>query len=1844
MTQRALKKKSGSVRSFLQPTCYTIVGVEDRNAWDTCTYTFGNNNNSLDNNNIKFSADPYHHVVIDNSYHHRRRPPPPPPPVAKSTVTTQKSRSTDPQHSSSSSTKPHGSSSSSGGILSLFKLKKNKPNSTPILQQQPPVDTTPSTCGTNSINDPRVCRPAESKPPVLHLKRTRVRNHATGETEDHFAIVPADKILAGGGGEEQQQRHTPQNVLTPTAVCSRGWESPVIINKKPGESPSQLNNPVYDQKLNEKQDINDTNEVFERDLFGKQITQSAEQFLHVQKRANRYALSSEEEAQEKEGLDEENDSGKGPSLGNNSTSLSDESSALNSLDISGYIEWEDDEAASAINKVNSMDIKRRSLASPYDMSLAYPMNGVHFSTMPHKMSSPDFYSTTNLVDRNGIPLLYSKPNNAIYETPSNGIRSLGRSRKVLKPSSEFILMGPYEPASSSVVNNRMLDISMYSSSSSSGMSLAKSKGKFSSMPSLNVLNKKMAKDLKKEKEKEEKLEKKRKKQEKKERKKAEKESRKSGQTLPRNWEYVKKPIEFVYEKPRTEWKLTPVPISLDEPIYEVPKKTGMYSKMVHYASTPDLQRVEEVYGSTGITVNNDNTKKDNHDTSDYAPRAVVLRKGPNGFGFVLRGAKGDSPGFRPPPTDAPAMQYLDTVDKGSVADKAGLKGGDFILEINGQNVTRASHEYVVSLIKSSGHSLTMNVLTVKPTERDQNWYVHQDGSMTLPHRRKQAPEPPRRDPKTSLSFSKAKSKSFAEGMAEIEKLDQALAEYDVSDAGESSYGSAGKHNGAEMKTASIRAGYAKKRVSSVEMENLCRLDSPHKPEHLSPSEVRIKKYHKKQSNLEKSQSTPNLAQNLEELHLEQFPGTNSNQPMYRTVASSGPSDYSPHNSSSCSSGPRQYTQRLHPVPYMGNLPNSPPGMDVSGCRYSVAIGHNVQVNSLPSHTRGKARPVAPPVVQSKNPAPAAPPQVVKINTNKEQPVYASVVNGSVRTGMQTQQKENPYESSFRPGTVAMFSNKTPVVTPSALSQVKLHPSKQNESPSDSSLQNALLVKADVHTMITSDGKDDKKQSYYEPEPDYDLEDDKPNKDIKMVNDSSSHKTVISVNNNNGAPPTSNGYGIRQLPANVVTNPVYSIPQQNHFYAVPSMLPPPDQISLGVGTPVNIMPAKSPTPSSSTTETVAPPPPPPPPAPPLQLIPPPPQFCPPPPPAAFAKSPASENSNEFLSEIQRVAKERMTRSKDADVQDKSQLEQSSKNLTPMDKNQAAILEAVAKRRTMLEQNEENILNQIETQIQKSKNFQSAKYYNSGNGVKKEIEVLSENKESSEEKLSAIPPVPASKPIKQVVSAAKPVAPAKPKVAAEKVHAKPPAPQSVSATIAVDKGTKAMAPLKENATAEKMTHVNVQKSQEPKTIMATTKISEKAKVVETVIRNNKDSGGEEDFLKKAEKARQMYLQLKSGSGSEKSTPQSTPSPTPTPPAITVKTSVNNTVPPPNNTIHSTNITMGVNGEAKIVTQKSLSNKSVQNTNKTNVELTKKKAPVMKTQLSNSSTKSNRMHIEVQSTSNPAVMDKIGNVSIKDRIASLQKQNYPLNSSSSNQTKQMTLKGVTTSHSHTDPFNSSDSGSTPNDSPYHETNIVAPPPGFGDNDPSISSVESFSSPAQLQTLPAPLSELSISTVPPYNRPTMDNLVPQDDSLSLISSLSTLSTLSTSSTEHPIEIVPPPPSGFEDKASPVSTDQGFEESFIPPPPQFDAFTKNAASTKNSFRNKPVEDWFYVDVLDWLESVQMQQYKVNFANHCIDGKKLLNLKRAEYITLGVTQVGHRMNLERSIKKLVMASQQKSLH
>lgn len=61
----------------------------------------------------------------------------------------------------------------------------------------------------------------------------------------------------------------------------------------------------------------------------------------------------------------------------------------------------------------------------------------------------------------------------------------------------------------------------------------------------------------------------------------------------------------------------------------------------------------------------------------------ILYRAKRGFGFVLRGAKAASPLMQLKPSPrCPALQYLDDVDPGGVADMAGLLPGDFLLAVS----------------------------------------------------------------------------------------------------------------------------------------------------------------------------------------------------------------------------------------------------------------------------------------------------------------------------------------------------------------------------------------------------------------------------------------------------------------------------------------------------------------------------------------------------------------------------------------------------------------------------------------------------------------------------------------------------------------------------------------------------------------------------------------------------------------------------------------------------------------------------------------------------------------------------------------------------------------------------------------------------------------------------------------------------------------------------------------------------------------------------------------------------------------------------------------------------------
>ncbi|CAF3616590.1 unnamed protein product [Rotaria sp. Silwood1] len=131
----------------------------------------------------------------------------------------------------------------------------------------------------------------------------------------------------------------------------------------------------------------------------------------------------------------------------------------------------------------------------------------------------------------------------------------------------------------------------------------------------------------------------------------------------------------------------------------------------------------------------------NNDT--YTPRTIVLQRGKKGFGFVLKGSRIAGKLFQPSPS-FPALQFLDSIEKGSNADKAGLKQNDYVLEINSVNVVSMPHEECVNLIKRAGDTLALKVVTANTSSMIHSHYPCHDlhpnqpnlCSQSLPYRRK----------------------------------------------------------------------------------------------------------------------------------------------------------------------------------------------------------------------------------------------------------------------------------------------------------------------------------------------------------------------------------------------------------------------------------------------------------------------------------------------------------------------------------------------------------------------------------------------------------------------------------------------------------------------------------------------------------------------------------------------------------------------------------------------------------------------------------------------------------------------------------------------------------------------------------------------------------------------------------------------------------------------------------------------------------------------------------------------------------------------------------------------------
>ncbi|XP_060600299.1 SH3 and multiple ankyrin repeat domains protein 2-like isoform X3 [Ruditapes philippinarum] len=1262
--------------------------------------------------------------------------------------------------------------------------------------------------------------------------------------------------------------------------------------------------------------------------------------------------------------------------------------------------------------------------------------------------------------------------------------------------------------------------------------LMQSKLKFSSMPTLldSKGDKKLMKLLKKqEKEERKRKEKEEKKRAKEEKKRLKMEKKLKTKTLPRNFQYqngniLSPAMDNVYRRPMLS--LSAVPIDIEDgqesstgsshtpapnmappPLPEPSQRT-----MSLYASAPDLLRIEQVYGAT-LRGNN----KDNHyrppipTSSDYGPRTVVLQRASEGYGFVLRGAKSQlKPSgeldFRPT-AEFPALQYLDSVDPGSVSDRAGLKGGDFILEINGENVVRASHDRVVHLIRSTGDTLAMKVVTVKPASRSQDWFVHQDKSLTMPNRKKKAPAPPQRDPRTSLSMSRSEGQAISDEMAAMDKLDEAIQSQKEAE---------------EKKTASIRSRTAAKRVSCVDMDNI-------------GIDGKLEK--------SKSRSTPDLLENESKLRKNIIYAT-------PTVPDKKSSEQK-----------NVYTVQV------GNVPSSPTG---------VQMRPKGPPPPPPEETNSpKKKAPKPPKSESGDSSSS---EVVTINTSKQSP-YASV---KVLTN-KVDSPDSPYESSFRPGASAKLSEEPSAGsghksghqrTPSAGAVLVKESDKQNVSfAEDKVLDHAagfLKKHPNAKLLITAEGKEKLKKrnsSLYEPEPDYDSDsgEEKPNSPVRIRDPKKQSVTVISVGEKSTvAPPQTKRYTIHTSipseekfsaqpqgfvipprpdgPAPVPPAPGSQSPKQRKS-AAPA---PPTQSSqvMTVKAEVNVQLLQrqqdieeseapplpeTPPPDFETTpsprqipsqEAAAAPPPPPP---------------PPPPPAPsydqIIKSKSVVKADYIApvtvptDAIAAAVAKRQERMQNEGIKMTEQKPKSSSPANIKDSNQAAILAAVAKRREKLEQqSESSVIDDIESRLQKTKKLQAARFQLAGaKSTKKETDTKTNNNANgiSQNKLNF-----------KVQSIVNKTGPATKEAATKEEFSFKVKPVNVTGLSEI-KPKFTPKPLSKQTSVTNSAKVNTQESLKIKptplekatplgVVKSDSKINAENRTLENSekVNNEKNVNGQSDYIALAEKRRQEWLQRKQKSSESKSS-------SPEKEKLQTKT------------------------------------------------------------------------IEIKPVNNK---DKSPPVSAKPKLTKSGDQAYTEFQSPQGLVK---VKAVTNMNGDIDK----------NGTTADLNNIPPPPPGFRDGGNIENTV------VQLEIIPPPanFSSDSGTDMSQQHSPAFS-----PDTASLVSSLSTLSSLSGDGRGNGYDdVIAPPPPGFDDGDSSV----------IPPPPEFGNDNGKFKKTGKTYNDKPVDEWLCNDVLDWLDSLSMSQYKPSFQRNCIDGKKLVALSRNNYIDLGVTQVGHRMNLERSIKK-----------
>ncbi|CAB1428387.1 unnamed protein product [Pleuronectes platessa] len=155
-------------------------------------------------------------------------------------------------------------------------------------------------------------------------------------------------------------------------------------------------------------------------------------------------------------------------------------------------------------------------------------------------------------------------------------------------------------------------------------------------------------------------------------------------------------------------------------------------------------------------------------------------------------------------------------------------------------------------------------------------------------------------------------------------------------------------------------------------------------------------------------------------------------------------------------------------------------------------------------------------------------------------------------------------------------------------------------------------------------------------------------------------------------------------------------------------------------------------------------------------------------------------------------------------------------------------------------------------------------------------------------------------------------------------------------------------------------------------------------------------------------------------------------------------------------------------------------------------------------------------------------------------------------------------------------------------------------------------------------------LTSTPPSSLPSQTHPCSPPDSVSSLTPCSSLPP-SVSPTLTDVFGLPTPPMGSGGGYS-LSSSYGGSGSSRSPSPL--TLMQAVAASGKPFASKPMELWSKHDVADWLESLNLGEHRDAFLDNEIEGAHLPSLQKEDLIDLGVTRVGHRMNIERALKLL----------